>query len=272
MEFESGTEQDAQQAESQTDTSQSEASATESAAPTIIDLDSAQNATIKFQGREWNSQDLSRAYMMQSDYTKKTQAIAEERKYWDNLEYDLARLKQDPNLAGQFMQIYPQKFHRYVDFVTGGQAATSIPGQTRQNNTQSQGIDPSFYREFQQMKADINERNVQAIQAELDAKFSVLQKKYPFADEEAILARADSLLQQGVKVTEQTWDQLWRANHQKMEKISKDFYSKQVASQKNANKKSSDIAPGGGIPGQAPRTPRTIKEASRFALEELENS
>lgn len=231
----------------------------------IIDLDSVEK--FKFQGREWTPKDMQRAHMMQSDYTRKTQEISKERQYWDNLEHDLARIKTEPQLIGQFMQIYPQKFHRFLDFVG---ATPSNPG-TKQIDA-PQGVDPSFYREFQELKADMHERKVQAIESELDNKFGVLQKKYPFADEEVILARAESLLSKGTELNDKVWNDLWKSNNDKMERVYKEHYSKQVASQKNANKKSADIAPGGGIPGSKPRTPKNIKEASRFALEELEST
>lgn len=232
----------------------------------IVDLDSVEK--FKFQGREWTPNELQRSYMMQRDYTQKTQALSEQTKYWENLEHDLARIKNEPQLIGQFMQIYPEKFHRFLDFAG---AAPSSPG-TKQTNVTPQGVDPSFYREFQELKADMHTRKVQAIEAELDNKFSGLQKKYPYADEEVILARAEALLAKGTELNDKTWDALWKSNNEKMEKAFKGHYSKQVASQKNANTKSADIAPGGGIPGQAPRTPKTLKEASRFALEELENN
>lgn len=240
----------------------------------ILDIDSVEK--FKFQGREWTPKELQSAYMMQQDYTRKTQGIAEERKYWDNLHFDLERVKKDPNLIGQFMQIYPQKFHRFLD---AAGAALDNPGAKQSNG---QGVDPSFIRRFEQLESDIRRfeqlesefrnRNVAAIEAELDNKFAALQKKYPFADEEAILARAEALLNKGAELDDKTWDSLWKANNERMEQIYKNHYSKQVASQKNANKKAADIAPGGGTPGQKPRNPRTIKEASRFALDEMESS
>ncbi len=231
----------------------------------IIDLDSVQK--FKFQGREWTPQEMQRAYLMQQDYTKKTQSLSEERKYMENLEHDLARVKSEPNLIGQFMQIYPKKFHRFLELAG---VATGSPAPKQSNAPQ--GMDPEFLRRFETVETAFKQQTVKAIESELDNKFSALQKKYPFADEEVILARAEALLNKGEELSDKVWDDLWKSNHQKMEKSFKEHYSKQVATQKNANKKSADVAPGGGIPGQKPRTPKTIKEASQFALEEIERS
>jgi hypothetical protein len=70
---------------------------------------------IKYNGKVLSGKDLARELkegsLRLSDYTKKTQAIAEERKYYDNLAVDLQKLKANPALVDQFKSIYPQKFH-----------------------------------------------------------------------------------------------------------------------------------------------------------------
>jgi hypothetical protein len=240
----------------------------ESTEQSLVDLDSTER--FKFQGREWTPQELQKAYMMQADYTRKTQAISEERKYWDNLEADLAKIKSEPQLMSQFMQIYPRQFHKFLDYVSTQQATSqSTMSQPNQGPRSIAELDPQFYRDYQTMKLELTEKNVQAIEAELDAKFSTLSKKYPFADEQAILAKAQVLIDQ--KQTP-NWEKLWKENNERLEKVAKEYYSKQVNAQKQANRRGKDIPPGGGVPGQAPVKPKTIKEASKFALEELENN
>lgn len=246
----------------------------------ITDIDSLEK--FKFQGRDWTPQELKSAYLMQSDYTRKTQALAEQQREWeqekqyrDNLDVDLARVKKDPNLIGQFMQVYPRQYHKFLDFIAP--TATNQMG-SQQSNNQTQ-TDPAVFelqRQFAALQADANEKNVQAIQSSLDSKFQVLGKKYPYADEEAILARAESLLAQNpnYKFNDQVWEALWKSNNEKLEKAFKGHYSKLVKEQKTVSKRASDVPPGGAIPGRGPRLPKTIKEASNMLLEsgELDNA
>lgn len=240
-----------------------------SPAPTqqqMMDLESVQK--FRFGGKEWTPKEFQGAYMMQADYTRKTQQLAEERKYYDNLSADLAAVKKDPGLEAKFREIYPAKYHAYLDYVAQKQQ------QQAANNQQNQyaQIDPTYMKRFETLEADMNARKVEAINAELDARFKVLSERYPLADEEAAIARAQALHSRGVQLTDKVWDQIWKAVSDKNEQVFKKYGSAQVNKQKTANQRGKDAAPGGGIPGQAPKQPKTIKEASRFALEELQNT
>lgn len=243
-------------------------------APSVVDLDSLDK--FKYQGREWTQDELKRSIMMNQDYTKKTQALAQERqetKYWENLRTDLDAVRKNPALMGEFMKIYPSKFHTWLDDIQSTTQTHQGQGQQAgQPQTGIANIDPGFYREFLQIKADLQEKTVQAIESDLDRKFASFEKKYPHADEQVVLAHADRLLQSGDKLTNESWDKIWKEANDRAEGRYKSFYSKQVTAQKTANKKGADVPGGGGTPGQAPRVPRTIKEATRMALDEYENS
>lgn len=243
-----------------------ETEATEKPAqPEMVDIDSVDK--FRFAGREWTPKDFQGAYMMQSDYTRKTQALAEERRYYDNLSSDLEAVKRNPVLAEQFRTIYPEKFHNYLDYVVQRQETKQA---TQAVNTQ--GADPALMKEIQELKQDMFDRKVQSIQAELDAKFKGYTDKFPLADEEAVVARAQALLDRGEKMTDQLWERLWKSVHDRNQKLADKYYSNKVNQQKNVNSKTKDVASGGGTPGQAPKMPRTIKEASALALQEIENS
>jgi hypothetical protein len=235
----------------------------------LVELDSLER--FKYAGRELTPKELQSMIMMQSDYTRKTQALAEERKYYDNLSADLAAVKANPSLAEKFKSVYPEKFHGYLDYAISqqGQGQTQ---QTQQQQQQQAQIDPEFKRRFDALEADLNERKQAAINAELDAKFKTLSEKYPYADEEAAIARATALLDRGEKITDKVWDGIWKSVHERNEGLFKQKYAAQFNKQKEANLKGKDGASGGGIPGQAPKQPKNIKEASRFALEELQQS
>lgn len=240
-----------------------------SAAPQVVDLDSLEK--FKYAGRELTPKELQSMIMMQSDYTRKTQALAEERKYYDNLGADLAAVKANPSLADRFKSVYPEKFHSYLDYVV----SQSTQGQGAQQQTQQTPqyqIDPEFKRRFDAIESELNERKIAAINAELDAKFKTLSEKYPYADEEAAIARAQALIDRGEKLTDKVWEGIFKSVHERYDQLIKKQQSAQFNKQKQANLKGKDAAAGGGIPGQAPKQPRTIKEASKFALDELNNA
>lgn len=234
----------------------------------------------RYQGRplkEWES-----GYMRQQDYTSKTQALAQERRYVDNLAADLDKVKQNPALAEQFRQIYPDKFHAYLRYVTENSAtnAQQQPNEGAQRQSQYARLDPATEMRIHQIEKGLREKEVAAISAELDNKFRTLSQKFPFADEEAVVARAQALLNkmkeldplnQDLRITDKQWEGLWKSQHERSYELSDAQYKKQVQSQLQANKKASDSGKGGGIPGQAPRQYRTIKEATNAALADIES-
>lgn len=245
-----------------------ESSSQETATPTaqdVFDLDSAEK--FKFGGREWTPKELTSSVMMNADYTRKTQELSKERKYYDNLDADLKTLQGNPALIDQFKQIYPEKFHRYLEFIQvanrGGQASSR----------QQAGVDPQFMSRLEQVENRFREQEIGAIEAQLDAKFTVLSKKYPFADEEAVIARAERLLESKPKgekkLTDSELEQLWKQVDSRGQELAKKHWGQKAQQQKEMNARGKDVASGGWTPGQAPRRPRTIREASDLARREL---
>ena len=232
----------------------------------------------RYQGRplkDWES-----GYMRQQDYTQKTTQIAQERRFFDNLSIDLDRVKQNPALAEQFRSIYPEKFHAYLRYV---QSENSSPNSQNGSSPQQQQygrLDPAMEQRIMQLEKGFRDKEVAAISADLDRKFEKLSLKYPHADEEAVVARAQALLMKmkemnpgaQVEISEKQWDALWKSQHDRAYGLSDAQYRKQVQNQIQVNKKNSDPAgKGGGIPGQAPRQFKTIKEATAAALSDIES-
>lgn len=243
----------------------------------MLDLDSAKK--FKFQGREWTPEELNKATLMQSDYSRKTQEIAKERKFHDNLKADLEHVKRDPNLAEAFKQAYPEKFHDYLRFVLAEAKAEAKAQQTESN--QPLQLPKELQDKMSQVDQFLSEVKTQkqsAIEAEIDSRFDVLSKKYPWADEDVVISKAQSLIDQNkqlppdqrVQFDDKTWENLWKSVHSASEAKAKKIYSEQIKQQSAANSKGRDAASSGGIPGQAPRTPKTIKEAGDLLRSELE--
>lgn len=230
----------------------------------------------KFEGKDWTVDELKKSILMHSDYTKKTQAIAEERKYASNLAADLQAVRQNPSLADRFREIYPEKYHALVSYVT--QNTQTPQPQMAQNNA-----NPDLEKRLAQIEAayknqelSIREAQVAAAEASIDAVFGKMSKKYPLAREEVVIARAQALLEQGAELSdsrgnpnESMWDKIWKSVQDDMSKHYEGHYKKLVNDQKQASVKGKDVASGGGIPGQAPKK-MTLKEATEHAIATLE--
>lgn len=234
----------------------------------------------RYQGRQLK--DWESGYMRQQDYTQKTTQLAQERKYFDNLAIDLDRVRQNPSLAEQFRSIYPDKFHPYLRYVTENSSRNPNDQATSQHQQQQNfsRLDPAMEVRIHQLEKHFRDQEVASISAELDHKFRTLTQKYPFADEEAVVARAQALLVKikeadplnpNIKISDKQWDLLWKSQHERAYGLSDSQYKKQVQSQIQANRKGADVGRGGGTPGHAPREFRTLKEATNAALADIES-
>lgn len=253
------------------DTSQ-ESSGAGPAAPAEqpFDLDSAQK--FRFEGREWTPKDFRGAYMMHADYTRKTQQLTEQSRFHDHLEDDLEKVKANPALRAEFLKIYPQKFHRYLNYVlpqTSGQSQPGSPGQQSQYQN-----DPALLERLESVESGFKEQRQAALDQEIDAVFSKMTQKYPDALEDLVMAKANAFIDsnshiKNFKMTTSQWESIFKSTQDQVENAFKAKYSKQVNQQKTANMKGKDVASGGGIPGRAPVKPRTIKEAGELLRQDL---
>lgn len=247
----------------------------------IVDLASLEK--VKFEGKEWSTKELREHFMRDADYRQKTQALSEERKslkFDSALSKDLEQVSKYPELAQKFKEIYPRQYHKYLDWVLKKQGANQpAPTQTSSANPQTPEEYQKLLERLDRMEEDrASEREeaiaqrAAAINAELDSKFKTLKEKYPFSDEEAVVSRAQYLHEQGQKLDDTVWDALFKQTHDRIKAISDGIQSNSVQKQKELNQKGKDTATGGGIPSQAPRRPKTLKEAETLALEAINGS
>ncbi len=235
-------------------------------AEAITDLDKLER--FRFAGREWKPKDLHSAYLMREDYTRKTQELSETRKYVDNFAADLRTVAKEPGRLEEFKRIYPREYVELaMKYLESGKAANP---QERAQPTQTE--DPKvaeLYDKVAKWEQVQKENEVTQIQSWLDNTFSTLGKKYPFANAEVINARAEVAARQGTQITENVLDKLFKANDQEIKSKFEQLYKGKVNQQLNVGKKGKDMGSGGGTPSAAPRTAKTIKEATRLALEDL---
>jgi hypothetical protein len=236
--------------------------------PSILDLDSGQYEKFKWDGKEWDRNDFRNAYLMQQDYTKKTQTLSEERKYYDNLEHDLETVKRNPEAAKQFLSVYPKKFHRFLDYVKQPVATTDKVSSMKQSPQQSDEVTKLLER-IDQLEGRFRDTDVAKLEQDLDAKFEKFGKDYAYADQAVVISRAQALIDQGHVVSDDVFKKLFKESNDHFLKKAEEHYSKRVQEQKTVNAKAKDVPSGGGIPGSAPKVARNIKEASDIFRRDL---
>lgn len=237
---------------------------------TLIDLDKAKK--FRLGGKVFTLEDLKKERMMRADYTKKTQALAEERKaeqkYWDNLDADLDAARKNPSLVAKFKEIYPEKFHRFVSQLSSAQSQMEKPLE-QESMAQQAKSDPRIDEVYNWFT---NQRKAEA-ERSVDNLFDKLGKKYPSADELKILSvvqayheRAKSDPNKYRAPSEADVEKLFREDHDRFESRVKTNMGKLLEGQRKVNGASKMPGAGGGIPGAAPKSARTIKEASVLAM------
>ena len=242
----------------------------------IVDLGKLQK--FKWNGKTLTASELQKMAMMQADYTKKTQEISAEKKYYSNLYYDLNNVKKNPALISEFKRIYPKQFHSYLDSITDeisdatNTAAAAPQAQAKQSSPEAQQpIDPrteemyNFYKEQRQM----------ASQEKVDALFDRLGSQYKDADEAKVIARVQTLIELSKREPDKyqrpddaTIEKLFKQEHEAFQAKVKEHMNRMLDEQRKANARGRGPAAGGAIPGSAPKMPKTIKEATALALQD----
>lgn len=225
------------------------------------------------QVKEWRDNGLR-----QADYTRKTQEFSQERRFYENLSADLKHVRGNPALVAEFRRIYPEKFWGYLEYVTGQAGTPSTQPDPGSSKSQFASIDPEMVARFERLEQSVTQRDVEAISANLEAQEKTLGSKYPMADIEAVYAKAQAFLDSQAKLpkdeqsklTPELWDKIYKADHDKHEARYVARYKENVNKQKQAGLKARDSGAGGGMPGAAPKTHKSIREARDALLADLE--
>lgn len=222
--------------------------------PGLPDLDKMDRFT--FNGREMTLKDLKSAYMAHSDYTKKTQALANERKFIDNLESDLDMVKNNPSLAEQFKSVYPQAYHRYLKYAAGeAQTQQQRPGVEANPEITSLKSQLQEIREFQ------DSIKIKELESQFSTIFNdSIKAKYKWVDEDNLVGLAREAVQAGYqlrdangKIDRNVLEQIARGENERLEKKFQEYQKGIVDKQRVANKSARDVGAGGGIAGAAPK-------------------
>lgn len=227
-------------------------------AQAILDLEKAEKFLIG--GKEYTWKQLQSERMLQSDYTRKTQAFAKEREQFEqqremdsNFRADLPKILSNPQRLYELAQHYPKE---YVDLAR--QYLELTPAQQRQvteggSSFDLNGLERILENRLKPLVDRLDQTETSAVHKQLDATFTAMQTKYPGVDEEFVLARLQGLRANGRDIDDQQIEDVFKSLHERDQQRLEGYHKERLLKQSEANKKARDSAPGGGIPGQAPK-------------------
>lgn len=227
--------------------------------PSITDLDKLER--FRFEGREWSRKELQNAYLRQQDYSRKTQELAETRKYTDNFAADLRTVMKDRARFSEFQRLYPREFvERAQEILEAMPKATGGQPNAEPNDPVSEKL-AALEGKISTYEQRAEAQEIEKLQLWVDNQFATLSKKYPDAIPELINARAEVMARQGTKITTPVLEKLFKEHDGQIKAQFEARYKGKVSKQINAGKEGRDVGPGGGMPGDAPKNPKTFKEA-----------
>jgi len=247
--------------------------------PQVTELDKLQR--FRFQGKDWDPKSLKSALMRQSDYTQKTQSLAEERKQIEEdrkfiqaLKYDLPKIKANPALAEEFKKLYPESYHDYLSLVQEqAEKKQEQQQQAEQRQVEQKISDPRLDEVYNFYK----EQAVRASEVEINSIFDKMNDKYPMANENDVISSAQLAIEKhkqdprnNPKPDSKWYEQQFERSHKRFESLAEKYNQQKTQKLKDANVRGKSPGPGGQIPGMAPVQPRNLKEASRLMWQELE--
>lgn len=227
-----------------------------------VDLDGLDSFV--FQGKKYTPEELRNEMMMRADYTKKTQELAKYKKYDENLDVDLAFVRKNPQAAEQFKKIYPEKYHRLLDVILERDEADRQSGKDLAQ-TSPEDLHPALQQalmeirthkdELEQIKGIFHEQKVQANMGTIDHIFKVNTEKYPFASEDAVINKVQSLIEMNkdnpnFHISDALWERHFRLSHQENEKRYEQLYKARIDEQLKKGERAKDSGPGGLAPGR----------------------
>jgi hypothetical protein len=243
-----------------TETSLSEAAAPE-ATREIVDLDKLER--FRFGGKELTAKELRNATLMREDYTRKTQEVAEARRYADNFPIDLEKVVRNPKLLSELKRIYPADYVKVAERLIKANSTTApnpSDGKTQ--------VAPEVMSKIEEIQSRLDtwdnqqrELQVQRLQSDLDKQFDTMSKKYPNAIPEVVNSRAIVVAENNHEITPKVIETLFKQHDDEMKKRVQSITKTRVEEQRKVNAQGRGIGAGGGTPGHAPKQAKTMKEA-----------
>jgi len=233
-----------------------------------LDLESVER--FKFAGREWTPKEMQDAYLMQADYTRKTQELADERKYMGALQADLAAVRENPKLESEFKKLYPEKYHAYLGYVLPDKRVEESGDQVPKEVLTKLEKMEKFIESQQSKEEELKVQEYSNWIADQEAKHT---KKYELANPVDVWTRIQAGMEQGQfkesDVNEKMVEQYFKQSHEQTQKVFDNYSKKQFENNKQVNSKAKDTGKGGNSPGQAPRKLR-LDEVDDVLIKDLQ--
>ena len=182
-----------------------------------------------------------------------------------------------------FKKTYPEHFHKYLDYV--------LPKANSQSRTEE--VDEDDYDVPDHIKAKLKkldkiddleaklaryeqkeyDAQIEMADKQIDVIFNKFQDKYPYAVEDVVLNRVQSILEENrenpnFKMTENAWERVFKSVNNHYQKHFESRYRSQAEAQLKDSEMASDSAPGGMAPGRAPKK-MSLEEATEMAIQDL---
>lgn len=232
----------------------------------VLDLNKVEK--FRFKDKEWNPKDLENSILMREDYTRKTMELAQARKYAENFQADARTVLADPNRLADFKKAgYPDFYVKQVEEILALRGHTQkAQGDQPQGNSKPDPEVEKMKQRFQEWDQAQKQAENQKLLAWLDNTYDTLSKKYPYANQEVVTARAEVMAASGIEVSESVLDKLFKQVNDQVKESWDKIYRSKVDKQLEVNSKGKDVGTGGGTPGRAPRGHKTLKEAEAAML------
>lgn len=256
----------------------------------LLELD--KHERFRFKGREYTTKEWEDGHLRQADYSKKTAALTEKERavdqrqsFIDNFDADLERVKADPDKWLPIMErVYPASFVKHakiiVDAIRRGQPVPPNPnaGQPTEQKPFSLKDHPEFksvQERLEKWEEAQAEAQAETNRAWLKNQHDALGKKYPYAHPKLVENEVYAWLQKnrygGDKVTDQVMDQFYQAVNDAEKNRWAGVQKEKITKQLDIGKNARDVGTGGEPPSNAPRRPKTMKEAEQAMLEDAKN-
>lgn len=214
----------------------------------------------RFEGRDYTPKEFKAAQLRQEDYTRKTQQLAETRKFADNYAADLQAVYDKPELLAKFKEIYPAEYHALAERVLkAGKQPDNQATQASAPGSQIQLPDDvrQMVEEIKEYKQQVQEQKIHAASESINSLHTQMGTKYPYADPDVVDRRIEIAIEKGLKITTanlaKVYENTYKAHHEALKSRLDKQASRKVGDQVAAGKAARDVNGSGGLPAQAPK-------------------
>lgn len=236
--------------------------------PEALDLDGV--SQFKWQGQTYTPDQFTEVFQGYQRYGETSKYVNEDQRYWANVNHDIEKVLKNPARADEFKQVYPERFHSYLDrLLNSNQRADGNQDKTGQLPREINEKLSAYEQRLKAFEDKAFQSDVSAASARIDAILPNLLKKYELADQDKILFEAEKFLNKGGQLTDAVWERLAREEHERVTTRADKFYQAKLKTQLQQGEKGKDTGPGGASPGGAPVKPKTFAQAQEAMIESL---